>query len=132
MKMYSLKFTLAFSEKVRDENIQDLRRAIIKFEDEFYRTLPMNFEMNRLVSIICEVFSITEEEYHSNLKYGQLGIARQVVCFVLSLYNVRSREISQLTGYSQPRVIGAVKRMKMTDDPEIIDKIEQIVDKLGG
>ncbi len=131
MKMYSHKFAVAFAEKVRDEGLQNLSREITRFESKFYRTLPMDFNYGLLVQAICETFAITEEEYYSELRYGQLGIARQAACYVLSLYNIGSGEIAQLTGYSQSRVIGAIKRIRNKASQDTFVKIGIICEKLG-
>lgn len=137
MKMYTLKFVIAFSEKVRDEQPQDLRRFIVKFEEEYYRELPDDFNIENLVSIICEVFGISEDEFHSHFKYGELGAARQVMCYILSLYNLKSREISEMTGYSQPRVINSILNIKQSmlsenhDSMRTTDRVNVITEKMG-
>jgi len=129
--MYPTEFVVSFAKKVRDEYISEIESAINTFEEEYYRVLPPDYDINPLVKIACEVFEITEEEYYSQFKYGRLGTARQVVCFILSLYNVKSAEISRLTGFSQSRVINSVNNIKSNKTPTLLHMIDEITEKLG-
>jgi len=112
MKTYTLDFVLKFAARVRDEQIKDLRWAIVKFEDEYNRRLPEGFELDRLIELACDEIGISTDEYHSQFKYGNIFIARHLVCYVLHYCNLKSGEISEMTGYSQPRVLNSISAIK--------------------
>jgi chromosomal replication initiation ATPase DnaA len=113
-----LRFVLGFAQWVKDERPADLRSAIVKFENGYKRTLPGDFDYMRLIEVVCEVYGITEDEFHSDFRYGFLGTARQVVCYVLSLYNLTTSEISKMTGFSPSRVVKSVKTIKNKENAE--------------
>ena len=130
MKMYSLPFVLRFAEAVRDNNTKDLRREIVRFEQEFYRILPDDFDISKLVEIICKEFEVSEDEFHSPFKYGKIGAARQAICYILSLYNLKSKEIAEMTGFTSSRVINSIKTVK-ANYYDYANKIDRITEKIG-
>jgi hypothetical protein len=58
----------------------------------------------KLIEAICRDYSISEDEFNSNFKYGSLPEARQLYCMVLKSAGKKNGEIAEITGFSPPRV----------------------------
>ena len=127
MKMYSESFVKAFAKKCSEEKVKDPGSIMRKFEYDFYKELPEDFEVSGLIKAVCEALDVSEDEYHSQYRYGNLSKSRQLVCYILKLYKLKSSEISQMTGFSQSRVINSIKAIR----PSELEKINEITEKLG-
>ena len=125
MKYYTLKFVLAFVGYCLREQPSDLRRAILVFEEEFNCRLPKDFDLFRMIVVISAEYGITTDEFRSSFKYGKLGEARQMLCAILSTYNLKPRIIAEMTGYTQSRVINSIRTANERGITELLNKIKK-------
>ena len=66
----------------------------------------MSYE--KLVEIVCQDYGINTNEYYSKFRYGNIGKARQVVCYILR-NSMRNIEVSKITGFSPARISNSVR-----------------------
>ena len=81
----------------------------------------MNYE--KLVEIVCQEYGITTNEYYSTFRYGNIGKARQVVCYILR-NSMRNIEVSEITRFSPARISNSVRIISR--DRDALLKINQI------
>lgn len=108
MKTYPLDFVLKFAAAARDEDIRDLRAAIVRYEADYDRHLSDDFNFDILVDAICKRLHISRGEFFSKYKYGELPRARHFFCYILWRYNVKISTIARYLEHSPSRVKGAV------------------------
>lgn len=83
-----------------------------------------NYPINGLIETVCEHFNIRTDEYYSNLRYGNISLSRQVVCAMLYRHGFRIKEIFNLTGFSEPRIVTSIKTFHSRYNDDILTKIE--------
>ena len=85
-----------------------------------------------IIELICREYSISEDEFYSNFKYGSLPEARQLYCLVLKSLVMRNMDIADITGFSRPRVTQLINTaVKLMDSiPYFKQKHDIIVNKI--
>ena len=81
----------------------------------------MSYE--KLVEIVCQEYGINTDEYYSKFRYGNIGRARQVICYILR-QTMRNIEVSKITGFSPARISNSVRIISR--DRDALLKVNQI------
>lgn len=86
-----------------------------EFNQKLYLTekqimnLPDEFEYDKLVELTCDEYKISEDEFHSFYRYGELGKARQSVCYIMSLMGFKNKRIAKITGFKPSNISASVR-----------------------
>lgn len=78
--------------------------------------MKTNFEIEQIISRICEEYGITADELISDFRYGSLPEARQLYIFVLFSSGIRNKDIAELTGYTPARITLSIQAARETLD----------------
>ncbi len=131
MTLYTKDFIYKFAKtKLGVQNREFLMTQLRAFEDEYAREFPEHFPYDMLVDLVCELICISPEEYHSTFRYGKIPVARQLVCYILTLYGAKNKQICDLTGFSPARVNVSIKAAQKYVVFNKV-KINEITEKIG-
>lgn len=108
----------------------EFRSALYRTEQEQNSSFPESFDYDRLVSYVCDEYGISTDEYESGFKYGNLGKARQTVCFIMSVLGAKNIRISNVTGFRPSTISNSVRNI--SEDYEALITVERILEKLNG
>jgi len=128
MKTYTRQFLKKLGEKMgADENYPAIIRET---EEEMSRILPDDFDFARLKEIVCDVYGVSIDEFDSSFKYGNLGKARQAICYVLYYLGARNKQVAEITGFQKGRISNSVSSIKKSNEDLL--KVESIIKNYHG
>jgi len=55
-----------------------------------------DFDFMKLIEITCKDFGITTDEFFTKFRYGNLPLARQVVCYLMKRNGYKNYEIAYI------------------------------------
>jgi len=123
MKTYTRQFLKKLGEKMgADENYPAIIRET---EEEMSRILPDDFDFARLKEIVCDVYGVSIDEFDSSFRYGNLGNARQALCYAMYYLGARNKQIAEATGFMPARISNSVSKVKRNNKDLL--KVETII-----
>jgi hypothetical protein len=112
MKKYDDKFIIALCQ-YHGLNLgylysdRDVIMEILKFEALYKVTLLTHREEIARLTImkVCLNLEISPEEFDNPLmRYGDIGLSRQLVCYILDKFGYTNKQIAKTLNFSEPRV----------------------------
>lgn len=88
---------------------KDFNQKLYETEKQITGSMPEKFDFDELVELTCDEYKITAEEFHSFYRYGELGKARQTVCYLLSLLGCKNNRIVKITGFKQSNISASIR-----------------------
>lgn len=85
----------------------DVSEEIMRFEALYKNTLLTHREEIARLTIMktCLNLEISPEEFNNPLmKYGDIGLSRQLVCYILDKFGYTNKQIAKTLNFSEPRV----------------------------
>jgi len=128
MKMYD-KYFLNRLQKNLGVSQAEFRAKLHLTEQEQNRSFPDEFDYERLVFLVCEEYKISENEFFSDFRYGNIGKARQTVCFIMSVLGAKNIRISNVTGFKKSTISNSVRII--SNDYDALLRIERILEKMN-
>ena len=77
------------------------------------------FDLDKLIEMICNEYGYTPEELRSSFRYGKLPETRQLLFLVLDGLGATNLQISQMTGYKKSRISVDSKRARYLVESQI-------------
>lgn len=71
-----------------------------------------DFPIDELIQLVCKEQNVSEFDYYSDTKMRHATSARHIVIYILREWGFNTKEISRLTGFSEPRVINSIHYLK--------------------
>lgn len=107
---------------------QEFNQKLNETEHQITESMPEYFNFDELISITCDEFKITIDEFRSGYRYGNLGKARQVVCYIMKLLEVRNKRISKVSGFKSSNISASVRIISR--DQEALVHVNNILQNL--
>jgi len=115
MKTYDQKFMKRLGRNLGLPD-SEFRAKLYQTEQEHNRSFPEDFNYDRLLTLICQEYGITTDEFHSDFSYGNLPRSRRMICFILSILGARNIQISSMTGFKPPRISNSIRDVEASYD----------------
>jgi len=88
------------------------------------------FPIDELVKMACDNQMITEDEYYGESQNRNCATARQMVCFILREKGFNNQKISDLTGFTIPRILNSIHSLNHKS-AKVNYKLEQLKRKFN-
>jgi hypothetical protein len=73
-----------------------------------------DFDYEKIVTLTCQEYEITTNEFFSDFRYGNLPQSRKMVCYILYRIGMKNIQISRITGFKPPRISNSIRDMKVS------------------
>lgn len=121
---YTKKFITQLIKYCRTNDLP-ANECLEKFEI-IYLEQHINFPYDKLEKIVCDYYDVDINEIHSTFKYGNLPLARKMICYMLDQCGMKNKHIVKLTGFLPAFISIALRKVNGHYQQDINNLTEQI------
>jgi chromosomal replication initiation ATPase DnaA len=107
---------------------KEFNQKLYETEKQITGSMPEKFDYDELVELTCDEYKITADEFHSFYRYGELGKARQTVCYLMSLLGFKNNRIAKVTGFKHSNISASIRIISA--DLNALNHVNAILEKL--